>query len=212
MNILLMPLIFMTVLFLGAAGFGTWAFMSRQDYKLNTDQKIAAAVEQAIQEEGVRKDKAFAEAEKNPLTKYQGPAAYGGVEITYPKTWSTYIHSSNGRPVETYFHPRAVPSLQDNESVYALRLQVLQQSYASVVRSYEGQIRSKTVTAAPFTFPSVPDVVGLRIDGQIKSNKKSNGSMIIMPLRDKTLEVWTESPEFVPDLEKIVIPNLTFSP
>ncbi len=212
MNVLLVPVILMTLFFIAAAAFGYWAFTSRQDYKNNADQKIVAAVSAARKDESIKKDQAFAEAEKNPLTLYQGPGTAGSVETLYPKTWSTYVHSMSSQPLDTYFAPRAVPSVQSPDSVFALRIQVLPQEYTSTIKQYEGPIKAKTVTANPFAFPKVPDVIGIRVDGQIKSGKKTNGSMIIMPLRDKTLEIYTESPEFIRDFNDIIIPNLTFSP
>ena len=58
----------MAIIFLFAAiGFGAWAYMSRQDYKDNTDAKISAAVVIAKQQESTAKDKQFVKAEKNPL-------------------------------------------------------------------------------------------------------------------------------------------------
>jgi hypothetical protein len=53
-------------------------------------------------------------------------------------------------------------------------------------------------------------VTGVRVDGQIADNIQ--GSMIILPLRDKTQEIWTESNSFLPDFNNNILPNLTFSP
>ncbi len=211
-NMLLVPLVLVTLLFLAAAGFGLWAYSSRTDYKNNSDQKVAAAVETARKQEGIAKDKAFAEREKNPLTTYQGPSAFGSVRVNYPKTWSTYVHSTAGTPLDTYFAPRAVPTVEDVNSVYSLRIQVLAQPYTEIMQALEDQIKTQTITATPFAFPKVPDVIGTRLNGQINSEKKTTGSMIIMPLRDKTLEVYTESPEFLNDFNNTIIPQLVFSP
>ena len=46
---------------------------------------------------------------------------------------------------------------------------------------------------APFAAAKVPSVVGVRVDGQINSLK--TGTMIVLPLRDKTIELWTEAQE-----------------
>ena len=43
-NVLMVPLILVIVFFLVAAGFGYWAFASREDYKNNSDAKVATAV------------------------------------------------------------------------------------------------------------------------------------------------------------------------
>src|SRR4051794_27631814 len=97
-NSLLLSLIIAAVLLVGALAFGGWAFSSRQDYKDNTDAKIAKAVEIAKQQESSRKDVEFKEKEKQPLRTYNGPDAYGGIALQYPKTWSGYVDDTgNGK-------------------------------------------------------------------------------------------------------------------
>jgi hypothetical protein len=213
-NVLLVPLILMILFFIGAASFGGWAYFSRQDYKDNSDQKVAAAVDDAKKDEDIVKDKAFAEAEKQPLTVYNGPSAYGSIHVEYPKTWSVYVHSSvsQPQPLQAYFNPRFVPSVQDQASVYALRIQVLPQTYASLVNGFSQFVKNKSVTVTPYSFPKVANVVGVRVNGQLNQSKKNVGSMIIMPLRDKSIEIWTEDAGSVGDFNNLILPNLTFSP
>lgn len=213
-DVLLIPLILLIVLFLGAAGFGYWAFTERADYKDHSDKKVAAAVVVAQKEEGIKKDKAFAEAEKQPLEPYDGPSAYGSIHVDYPKTWSVYVHSATSKPqpLDTFFNPREVPSVGDQTSVYGLRVKVLQQQYSQVINTYAGYVKSKQVTVTPYSLPKVPDVVGVRVDGLIIPSKKNSGSMIIMPLRDKTIQIWTDNAQMVGDFNNIILPNLTFVP
>lgn len=213
-DVLLIPLILLIVLFLSAAGFGYWAFSQRQDYKFNSDQKVAAAVEIAKKEEGIKKDLAFAEAEKQPLTNFVGPDAYGTVRVDYPKTWSVYVNSAASRqqPLDAYFNPKVVPSVADPASVYGLRVKVVQQQYAQVIKQYDSYVKNKQVTVTPYTLPQVPGVVGVRIDGQILPSKKVSGAMVIMPLRDKTIQVWTDNAQMLGDFNNIVLPGLKFVP
>lgn len=213
-NSLAIPLILMVLLFFGAAAFGYWAYTGRQDYKNNVDQKIAAAVELAKRDEGIKKDMLFAEEYKKPLQPYDGPAAYGSIHLDYPKTWSVYINSgvTNPQPLDAYLNPKTVPSTSDTNSVFALRVKVLQQQYASVVKSLESNIKAKKITAAPYSLPKVPESVGIRVDGLIVSGKKITGSMVILPLRDKTIEIWTEDAQQLNDFNNTILPNMTFSP
>lgn len=53
-----------TLLLIGALGFGLWAFLGLQDYRNNTDKKIAAAVAVAKQTTASEKDNEFAKKEK----------------------------------------------------------------------------------------------------------------------------------------------------
>lgn len=211
-NILLVPLILVLLFFLAAAAFGYWAFTGRQDYKNNVDQKITAAVTQAISTEDAKKDAQFAQDAKQPLKTYSGPEQYGAVQLSFPKTWSGYVDDTgNGAAVvDGYFYPGTVPALNDQNSSFALRLQVVSQSYADVMRAYSSYVTAGKGTINPYALPKLPKVVGVRIDGQIANQKQ--GSLVILPLRDKTVEIWTEAPSFVPDFNSNILPNFTFSP
>lgn len=213
-NILLIPFIFLLLFFIAAAGFGLWAYSSREDYRTHTDQKVAAAVKVAKEEEGIVKDKEHAEADKQPLKTYAGPEESGSLRISYPKTWSGYVDTAgnSNQPLDGFFQPGVVPSISDQSSVFALRVQVINQSYSSIVTQLNNGVTNNKMTAVPYAFPKVPNVVGIRYDGQIQQNEKTNGSMVVVPLRDKTLQVWTESPIYINDFNNNILPNLTFSP
>lgn len=212
MNVLLIPLIVTVLLLFGAGGFGYWAFAGRQDYKNNVDQKINTAVTIAKQQLSTQKDKEFAEQEKNPLKTYTGPEAYGTLKIQYPKTWSAYVaEQDNGStPIDGYFQPNVVPDVTDQTQSFALRVQVVQQSYDSILQNYNSDVQAKTVSAKPFALPNVPKVVGVRLEGAIQPQKQ--GSMIVLPLRNQTLEVWTEASVYKSDFDNIILKNFTFSP
>lgn len=210
-NALLLPVIVLSLLFLGSAGFGAWAYMERQDYKLNVDEKIAAAVKLARVDEGTKKDKQFAEERKNPLRSYQGPSEYGSLQVEYPDTWSAYIDNAGGStPLNGYFYPGVVPSITGEGSSFALRIKVLAQSYESSLRQFASLEKSGKVTVAPYSLPKVPDVIGVKIDGEIKAGQA--GTIIVLPLRDKSIQISTEGTEFTSDFNDNILPNVTFSP
>jgi hypothetical protein len=213
-NGLLLPFVLVLLLFIGAVSFGYWAFMSRQDYKNNTDQKVAVAVAAATKQQSAVDTTNYDQAEKNPLRTYNGPAAYGSLSIQYPKTWSGYVaiapDSGSSTPINGYFQPSVVPNIDDPASVYALRVEVTQTPYSQVLTSYTSQVANKQVTVTPYALPKVPSVVGVRVDGAIQQNIQ--GSMIILPLRATTLQIWTESTAEESDFNTIILPNLSFSP
>ena len=111
-NSLLLPLIVSAVALIAVAAFAVWAYGGKQDYKNNVDQKVADAVTIAIQKEDTKKDKQFAEDEKNPLRTFTGPDAYGSVTINYPKTWSAYVDTTatGGAGVDGYFNLDSGPT------------------------------------------------------------------------------------------------------
>lgn len=210
MNTLLIPLIITIVLFLAMAGFGLWAYMSRQDYKNNTDQKIETAVDVAVKEAETKKDNEFAEREKQPLATYQSPSSLGSIVVKYPKTWSAFADEGNrSAELDAYFHPNTVPGI-DNDQSYALRLEVTQRSFADEVRSYDSQIKRGSAQAKAFQPVNVDNVVGIRIEGEISSGKQ--GILVMVPLRDKTIKLYTESDQFYKDFNDNVLPNFSFTP
>lgn len=211
MNAFLIPLILSIAFLLLTMGFGFWAFASRQDYKDNTDEKVAAAVEVAQKQTASEKDNEFIEREKQPLKEYAGPSSYGSVKVKYPKTWSAYVdEQGNGTDaVDGYFHPNFVPSV-DSDASYALRLQVVNRTFDQEVKKFENDVKQGKATAKPYVAANVNGSVGIRIDGEIGSNKQ--GTLILIKLRDKTLKLWTEADQYKKDFTENVLANLTFSP
>jgi hypothetical protein len=212
MNILLAPLVLALLFFLGALGFGLWAFSSQQDYKNNSDKKVALAVTEAIAATQETDAAKYAEDAKKPYDVYIGPAAFGNVTINYPKTWSAYVQQDdNGnKPINGYFNPSFVPSTADADNSFALRVELAQDSYDQVAESFSASLKTGKVTLQPYKLPKVPSVVGSRVEGQITAKKQ--GTMIILPLRNMTLKVWTESNDFKADLDTHILPNMSFVP
>lgn len=209
----LVALIVVSVLLVGSLAFGTWTFVSRQDYKNNSDKKAAAAADQRQAEVEKAAAAKFAEEEKKPLTSHKSPDQYGSIEVQYPKTWSAYVRENiaGNTPVDNYFHPHAVPAVDKDENAIGLRIQVVEEAYDRVVKSYENDVKNGKLAASPYALPKVSNVVGTRFDGQIGRNNKQ-GSMVVLPLRNLTIKIWTESSNYLADFNNIILPNLTFVP
>jgi hypothetical protein len=191
-------------------GFGVWAFGERQDYKNNSDQKSTAAADAARAAESDRKDTEFVEREKQPYKTYTTPGESGSIKVTYPKTWSAYVEENDDtNPINAYWHPNVVPGLR-SDTAYALRMQVTNKAYSEEVRGFDSAVKRGTVKVSPYTPKNVSGIAGSRIEGEVTKGKQS--VLIVMPLRDKTIKIWTESPEFVKDFEGIILENLTFAP
>ena len=160
---------------------------------------------------------ANAKANELPLRTYQGPEAYGSIVVNYPKTWSAYVDDAgNGNtPVDGYFNPGTVPSISNSAtSVFALRVQVLNQAYATVLQTFSNQSGTSPPTITAYSLPKVPKAVGVKITGTL-SNSGSNsvtGTMVILPLRANTLEIWTQGSQNLSDFNSNILANFSFSP
>ncbi|MES2971500.1 MAG: hypothetical protein V4702_04210 [Patescibacteria group bacterium] len=209
---LIIALVIFVILFIAASVFGIWAFAERQDYKFNSDIKAAKAVEIAKQQESTRKDNEFLEKEKSPLKTYFGPEAYGSLNISYSKIWSAYVVQTDrsALPLDIYFHPNFVPGIQQTGLAFALRVQIVNQPYDQELKQHESKVTSGKVSVKPYVPKNVPSVAGSRLDGEINLGQKN--SMVLLPLRDKTLKISTESQQFVGDFDTIILENLKFIP
>lgn len=208
---LIVPLVVSVVFLLAALVFGMWAFSSRADYKNNSDKKAADAVAIAVQRESSRKDKEFVEKEKLPLKKYLGPPDFGTLEISYPKTWSAFVTEldKGSTPVDGYFHPNFVPGLQSG-TAFALRVQVTSQAYDQELKQFESKGKTGKVKITAYSPKNVPGVTGARVDGEISTGQQ--GTMILLPLRDKTIKISSETQQFIGDFNSIILENLKFVP
>lgn len=208
---LLLSLILVSLLLVGAISFGVWAFMGRQDYKDNSDAKVAAAVEENTKKVQAEDAANYAEEAKNPLATHTGPSEYGSVQIKYPKTWSVYaITDGSSIPLSLYAQPKVVPSVEDPESRFALRVEVTTDSYSQTVEAYLGMQEAGENTAKPFALKKNPDQKGLRFEGTLDNDIK--GIMVVLPMRDRALKIWTESTSYASDFNNIILPNASFSP
>lgn len=213
MNLLVIPLILLIMALLGVSALTAMYYGQAEDYKNNVEQKIAAAVEESNQEISEQKEKDFAEKEKYPYDTYSGPDAAGSLRIQYPKTWSAYVvepRSTNSKPIDGYFNPGHVPAITDNNNSFALRVLVVQQSYDTIMKQYVSDQKNGKVTIAPYQSPNVPSLVGSRVEGEVESKKQ--GVKVLLPFRDKTLQLWTESTEYKSDFDNIILKNFTLTP
>jgi hypothetical protein len=216
MNILLIPLILMVFLFFGVGYFAYTSYSSMLDYKNNVDQKIAAAIKVEDQQLTAKLQQQFDQEAKSPYKTYNGPSNFGSIGVTYPKTWSAYVSVDNqgsDTPVNGYFYPDVVPSTDvdsNGGTNFALRVQVVQSAYSDVLQNYQSEVQQGTITATPFHLAKVPGTVGVELSGQIQSQK--TGMLVLLPVRNQTLEIWTEGNQFQDDFNNVILPNFTFSP
>jgi hypothetical protein len=213
--IFIIVIILLSMLLIAALVFGYWTYNSRQNYKNNSDKISAAAVKKANEEQKKVLEAQFEEREKSPYKKYISPAQYGALEIVYSKMWSAYVieqSNSSGTVVNGYFYPDFVPNVGDNDKInYSLRIQIIDSNYNTELNKYAQQVKKGTLKSTPF----VPELVkgatvGVRLDGQLEQNKR--GAMVILPLRDKVVKIWSENQAALNDFNNIILKNLSYTP
>jgi hypothetical protein len=210
---LLGPLIIAVVLLIASLVFGIWAFSGRQTYKTKTDQIVQTAVTAAQTKQQTTDSQQYAIDSEKPLIKYSGPEAYGSLIVNYPKTWSSYVDTSNNNssPVDGYFYPGTLPSVSNQDTTnFALRIQVSAAPYNQILQQYAGLEVNGSTTSHAFSLSKLPSVVGVELSGQLINQK--SGNLVILPLRNQSLLIWTEGNQFTNDFNNNILPNLSFSP
>lgn len=211
---LIIAVVLLGLLLIGTLAFAFWAFAERQDYKNNAQEKIDAAVVVAEKETTDANNARFAEESKSPVKTYVGPSSYGSINFEYPKTWSGYIEAvgGSGTPFHAYFHPDVVPESGNGkaEQAVALQIEVRDEAYDKVVGSVSGDVAKGSLTASPYSLPKVTDQVGTKFVGKITNTL--NGTQYVLPLRDKTLVITTQTDQYLGDLNTYILPNFTFQP
>ncbi len=205
-NPLFLTAVVLSILTVGLATFGTWAFLNYQDQKNNVDAKVAAAVADAKRVQSEADQASFVDQEKQPTRQIVGPTDLGQVKFSYPKTWSVYVdRDGGGNAYEAYFYPLVVPPLASG-TPYALRTSIVNNKYESVLASFNDRLKTGALKASPVT---ISDVDGTRLDGAFTTSVR--GSMVLFKIRDKTLEVYTQAESYKGDFDNIVIKSLEFN-
>lgn len=207
----------LALLLVGALIFGGWAYSKMQDYKKNTDQKTALAVNQAEANQKIQLQAQFDEQSKSPDKTFTGSPTYGSITFKYPKTWSAYVDTTNSsEPINAYFNPGEVPGIE-GKTAYALRVELLTADYTQVISQFATYISQGTLTSKAYLPPKLKGVAnvtpGVYLTGHVNpQDQTQNGLMVVIKVRDKTLEVYTDSTDYQNDFNNTVLTSLSFAP
>lgn len=209
-NVLIIPMIVL-VLFVIALSFSTgWFYLKYNDYYRNSQSKINEAVTQATQEQKILLEADFQEQFKKPYKNYTAPATASSISITFPKTWSAYVvekQASSGASLDGYMHPNFIPDTKNKNNKFALRFTLETKTYASQVEDYQKIIEKGEAKSKSY---KINGVKGVWIEGLIETD--TYDYMVMLPVRDKTLKIWTEGNTQLKDFTDIILSNLSFSP
>lgn len=204
MSLLLIPLSLAILFFITALVFAIVFYNKYVQQRDHNQPLISAAVQEATGAQKTQLQKQFTEQEKQPYKTYTSPTELGSIQLTYPKTWSSYVSNDQSGGIDYYAYPNYVPA---NNVNYALRMSVESKQFADEMKQYNQKIKKGELVASAV---NVAGTTGTRLDGAL--TKDMTVSMVIFPLRDKTLRVWTESQDYRSDFDNIVLKNLTFVP
>lgn len=209
-NPLLLGLIACSILLIIALVFGVGQMAKANDYKKNIDVKVSEEVAKQAKIIAEQKQAEFDEKEKAPYKFWTSPTQYGSIKVGFPKTWSYYLSlneaGNSGGAIDLYAYPDYVPEIsRDNK--YALRMVLESGDYNSVLDTYR---RKSEKDGLQISTVQVSNVSGIKVRGALENDV--SGTLVVFPIRDKVLTVWTESQDYESDFENIVLKNLSFIP
>lgn len=198
----LVGLIFACIVAAVAIVFAVQSFLNYRNLENNFDAKVDQEVREAKKKQHDEDEEAYAEREKEPNKTFAGPSDYGSLSFQYPKTWSVYIaeDGSSGGDYEVYFRPDYVDSIDNDDSRYALRFLIVNESFDSVQRDYKGKVDDGDLTSSVFNKGS--NMTGMRYEGKIDDGME--GVVVIIKINDKTAILQTDARVFKDDYNKLI--------
>lgn len=203
---LLIATILLSVFLVAFIGLFVWAFLNYQDHKKNVDGKVSEAVKTAEAAKTTELEAAFKVERERLFNKYTTNPVLANVTLEYPRDWSFYLEEdqNSSTQIQAIFHPTVVQN--SDPGTYGMRLRLEAKLYSEVLDDFEKDIEDGLILVTPI---KNGDTSGVRLDGQI--DRDHNGSMIMFPIRDKTLIVQTDSKEYLSVYEE-AIKKLVFTP
>ena len=105
----------------------------------------------------------------------------------------------------------------NSKTAYALRLELVSTDYSQVVQQFSGLVKQGVVTAKAYLPPKVAGAAnvqpGTLFSGQTnQSDNTQRGTLLAIQVRDKTLEISTQSNDYLNDFNNVILASLSFAP
>jgi hypothetical protein len=193
-----------SVLLLVSIGLLVWTYSQYLSYKNDIQPKIDVAVDAAVKAKQSELEQSFQLERERLKIPFRTNESIANVSFQYPRDWSQYLveKESGSIQIDAAFHP----GLVREDTIYALRLQVHEESYDDVLSDYQNEIEKGEVRAQPIKISNTP---GVRLDGRYDRDRE--GSLVIFPIRDKTLVLTSESTAYARVYNEI-LKTLSFTP
>lgn len=191
-------------------GLFIWALTQYFDEKTDVEERINVAVATAVDKQQSEDEKECNEKMKLDFLTFKGPSDYGDLTFKYPKTWSVYIASDPLKEddFEAYFNPTQVESIESKNSIYALVVEIRNDSFESVVNEYQRAMDKKDSNLTVESITLASGTTANKYTGTIPGTDFS-GYIVVFKIRDKTAIIRTDSIKHEKDYNK-VLDSITF--
>jgi hypothetical protein len=195
---------------IGMVLFGVLAILAYNDNTyIHNNLKVLesqAAADASTQQKN-SDDAANIRANELPYRTYTADPVDGSFQLQIPKDWSLYVgenNSSGTTPLDIAADPNYVLyNLSSGNNVIntdAFHLQLQNRSVQQVVQGYDSQIKNKELTSKAVT---VSGISATWLQGTI-DNERHDGVVVIVPTRDQTMVIWTDSLDYLNEFNTIL--------
>ncbi len=157
-------------------------------------------------------DKKFQEAQSSDTRTYTAPEFAGSFSIKLPKLWSLQVTPNEGtNTIAALANPEYIDTKVEK---YALRFSLINQPYASYKTKLDQQAKQKVsasfkgLSASQTTLSGIE---GTKYVGQI-STKIPNGTVILVPIRDKTFSIETDDNAVYSEVYNSILASVKLNP
>lgn len=187
--------------------FGARAFINSEDLaEANRQgQQAGAAAQKALDE------KTFAAEKNSDFRTYVAPDYAGSFRVNVPKSWSIAVTPDDGgNTISALSSPDFVENKLDK---YALRFALVNKDIEDVKQPLDRLTGEKDPKKRKLNVEeiTVSGIKGFRFTGQI-SSKIPNGTLVLVPLRDKTFSIQTDDNDLYLDVFNSIVANLSLRP
>lgn len=187
--------------------FGARAFINSEDLaEANQQGQIEGAAAQKSADE-----KAFTAEKNSDFRTYVAPDYAGSFRVNVPKSWSIAVSpNDSGNTLSALSNPDFVENKLDK---YALRFALVNKDIDEVKKPLDNLTKEKDPNKRKLNVEdiTVSGIKGFRYTGQI-SSKIPNGTLVLVPLRDKTFSIQTDDNDLYLAVFNSIVANLGLNP
>lgn len=179
------------------------------------DSKVTEATKQGFKDGAAAQkkldDAQLAKSQNSDFRTYTAPESAGSFTVDIPKSWSLEISNEDG---DSTISGIAMPDYVETKlEQYALRFSLLDKDIEEVKKPLDSISTDKGSTKKKVTMQeeTVSGIKSFRYTGQI-SSKIPNGTIILVPLRDKTFSIQTDDNSKYLEVYNKIVKNLSLKP
>lgn len=187
------------LLVLGLGAFSGWLWLNGNGE--TPEQQLTVAVSEARRLQREEDQARFDEERQSPYRRYEAPDIYGDITVRFPKNWNLYVQddSEKATEIDLYMNPDFIRIQAGVDTVYAFRMQLNDELFDEQNQNFAEAARDGDLKASSIT---VSGLEGVLYDGEIA--KGHEGLLAVLPYRDKTLVLWTESRQYADEFTQIL--------